>query len=317
MKQFVHILAVILLGISLSSCIVESDPYYHDGSSLEQLMTNYDIWYVDYNRTTGYGNVPFVSRAFTLSFQNGRVFANNNIVGIGYTGNGYGIQIGTYDTYSGYLRVNHSTEGFYDFEVYADSPQSIRIHEPYEGVTYYLEGYHKNYFDFDQVFYDNIEYFLQEYYAWEKTYTSDYGEPNVFDYENYLAFTPENITTFYSSQDVQGTPLNDIYWDYTGSYEVYNVAGYDNLKILKLFYAPSGYEEFELSVINDGAIELFHVSSGTLYEFDGRSFIQYRLSNSKTEKKNYEGRSRIKVNRKTVERHPEATEKRSKHPARK
>ncbi|MCB0445381.1 MAG: nicotinic acid mononucleotide adenyltransferase, partial [Gelidibacter sp.] len=34
-------------------------------------------------------------------------------------------------------------------------------------------------------------------------------------------------------------------------------------------------EHFELSVINDQRIELYHPASGTYYEFTGRGYIQY------------------------------------------
>ena len=44
-------------------------------------------------------------------------------------------------------------------------------------------------FDYDFVFYDNIHYFLQEYEAWEKTFTSElWVLLNEFDNENYLQF---------------------------------------------------------------------------------------------------------------------------------
>ncbi len=48
-----------LIAISLQSCIIETGNYYN-GQSLEEVVTNYDLWYVDYNRTTGYGDVPFL-----------------------------------------------------------------------------------------------------------------------------------------------------------------------------------------------------------------------------------------------------------------
>lgn len=304
MKTILPYFSILLIGISLTSCIIETDDSFYNGVSLEQVLTDYDIWYVDYNRTYGSGEVPFVSKAFTLTFQNGRLYANNNLVGIGYTGNGYGLIKGSYNTQNNYLQINHSQDGYYGFDVIVDAPQSIRLYNAQANVTYYLEGYRKSNFDFDQVFYDNIEYFLQEYYAWEKTYTSIAGTPNLFDYENYLAFTPENNTTFYSSKDNTGTNIDRIQWDYTGSYQVYNVNGYDNLKILKLWYEPSGYEEFELQVIDDGAIELYHPASGTTYEFDGRGNIQFKKSGKNNESKNYSDRSRTKVTRNTVERNP-------------
>lgn len=305
MKTKLHYLGIFAIVLSLTSCVIEQD-YYDNGVSLEQVISEYDIWYVDYNQTTGTGNVPFISKAFTLSFINGKLYANNNIVGIGYTGNGYGVQKGTYTTQSGYLNVLHFNDGNYQFEVYANTPGRIKLYDRYANVTYYLIGYQRSYFDFDQVFYDNIEYFLQEYLAWEKSYTSVAGAPNVFDNENYLSFTPENNTTFYSSVDNTGLPYNSIFWDYTGTYEVYDVAGYDNLKILSLYYSPTGYEEFELTVLNDAKIELYHIASGTTYRFDGLGFIQYRMGAKSKVTKDFGERQRTKINRKQVERDPKA-----------
>ena len=293
MRTFIYTFLLTTIVFVMSSC--HKNTNY--GPTLEEVVTEYDIWYVDYNSTTGYGNVPMLSKAFTISFDRGRVFANNNIVGIGFTGDGYGIQIGTYDTRDGYLNVSHDIDGFYSFDVIADSPRKIRLYDEVENVTYYLQGYDIDEFDFDSVFYANIEYFLQEYFAWEKTYTSSEGDPNMFDDENYLAFTPENTTTFYSSQDEPGIALDDIYWDFTGSYEVFDVNGNDNLKIVKLFYDTSDYEEFELVVLDDKTIELYHVTSGTTYEFAGRDFIQFK-------KPETSGRERTKVIRKSIDRNP-------------
>jgi len=309
MRTLKLLFGLAFIGITLNSCIIETDNYYN-GVSLEEVVTNYDIWYVDYNRTTGYGDVPFLSKAFTISFINGRVYANNNIVGIGFTGDGYGIQIGTYNTYNGILEIHHSLDGYYEFDVIADSPQSIRLRDNYNNVTYYLEGYYSRTFDYDQVFYDNIEYFLQEYDVWAKTYTSLEGELNAFDNENFLSFTPENIRTFYSSIDEVGTPISSLLWDYEGSYEVYDVNGYDNLKILTLHYDTGDTEEFELSVIDDSSIELYHNASGTTYEFDGYGFIQYRKEGVSSIE---QGRKRFKVDRKSVDRKPHGAIKKFEH----
>ena len=95
-------IAVVLLFFT--SCI--QDDYYIEPPvapiSLEILVTDYELWYVDYHSTTGTGDVPFMSIAFTMSFINGRLYANNNLVDIGYTGNGFGIPVGFYDTYDIY-----------------------------------------------------------------------------------------------------------------------------------------------------------------------------------------------------------------------
>ena len=301
MRTLKLLFAALIISVSFASCSVVvddyNDPYY---VNLEDVVTAYDLWYIDYNRTTGNGDVPFISKAFTISFINGKLFANNNLVDIGSTGNGYGIQIGYYDTYNGVLEVNHDLDGYYDFDVIQISGDRIKLRDNYNNVTYYLEGYQKYNFDFDQIFYDNIEYFLQEYNAWEKTYVSDNGELNEFDNENFLSFTPENTTTFYSSQDEIGTNIANIYWDYVGGYSVANVQGYDNLKILTLDYDSAGNEEFELTVLNDRKISLFHLDSGTTYEFTGRQFIQYLKSGTiKDNAVRNEGRKRTKVIRET------------------
>ncbi|OGS73697.1 MAG: hypothetical protein A3F91_14915 [Flavobacteria bacterium RIFCSPLOWO2_12_FULL_35_11] len=301
MKTIKLLLGTLIIGMSFTSCIVDNtidEPYY---ASLEEVITANDLWYIDYNNTAGTGDVPFLSKAFTISFINGKVFANNNLVGIGTVGNGYGIQIGFYDTFDGRLKIDHNLDGFYNFEVIQLSIDNIKLRDNYNNVTYNLVGYHKSTFDFDQVFYDNIEYFLQEYQAWEKTYTSDAGAINEFDNENFLQFTPENLTTFYSSQDNVGTTIGNIYWDYVGSYTVANVQGYDNLKILTLDYDSSGNEKFELTVINDAKISLYHIASGTTYEFSGRGYIQYLKSSSSLAKSatSDQGRARTKVFRET------------------
>lgn len=273
-----------------------------DPISLEMVLSEYDLWYVDYESTTGVGEIPFMSTAFTLSFVNGKIFANNNLVGIGSTGNGLGIQVGYYDTDQMYLIAEHDLDGFVEFEVIQQGTNGLKFYNQSENVTYYLEGYQVNTFDYDLLFYDNIEYFLQEYVGWEKTYTSVVDFPNAFDYENYLAFTPENLTTFYSSEDPFGTDVELVNWNYVGAYEVFDVEDYDDLKILTLNYEGGDIEEFELIVLNDGSIELYNVDTTAIYEFEGRTFIQYLKDEGKKTKGNTvskEPRKRTKVNRKT------------------
>ena len=249
------------------------------GISINQLLNSYEIWYVDINSTKGFGEIPFLQKAFTISFRNGVVYANNNIVGLGDNGNGFGIDIGEYDAYDMILDVSHDIDGFQTFDVFQINSNTIELYNPNSDTSYFLEGYQRSNFDYDFVFYDNIHYFLQEYEAWEKTYTSEFGAINEFDNENYLRFLAGgNDSTFQSSQDESGTAVNDLIWDYTGVYGVGNVSGNEYLKTLTLDYDFFNNEHFELSVINDGKIELFHPSSETVYEFEGRGYIQYLKS---------------------------------------
>lgn len=281
MKKSIYILFIIA-SIGLSSCtkIIRENNYDNPAPlSLSELIRSYDLWYVDIDQTQGTGNVPFVSRAFTMSFMyNGDVMANNNIVNIGLTGNGYGIVIGNYQTNnrSGILEINHPIDGTVDFVVKQVSDNEIELHNPYENVSYLLVGYQKSHFDYDKLFYENITYFLQEYETWTKTY-EDIVDPNaVFRAENHLAFFVDgNTNSFNSSIDTPNTAIANIQWDFAGTYEVYNT-GTEDVKSLELRYdSNNGQEVFELQIINDSNIRLINVNTDNLYEFRGRSYIQY------------------------------------------
>jgi hypothetical protein len=277
MKTLKLLFSVALVATIFTSCSVNNDNYQPEPTiSINQLLNSYELWYVDINKTEGYGTTPFLQKAFTVSFRNGIMFANNNLVGIGSSGNGFGIDVANYEAYDMILDVYHDADGFQTFDVYQIDDNTIELYNPNNDTSYFVEGYQRSNFDYDFVFYDNIHYFLQEYEAWEKTYTSNFGAINEFDNENYLQFLAGgNDSEFRSSQDANGMNVNNLYWDYTGLYGVGNITGNTNLKTLTLDYDFFNNEHFELSVINDGKIELYHPSSGTVYEFVGRGYIQY------------------------------------------
>lgn len=283
MKMLKLLITIVIAGALLNSCsTVYNDSFENVQPTLEEVVSGYDLWYVDYHRTAETEGIPYVSRAFTLSFINGILYANNNIVDIGRTGDGLGIDVGTYTTFNGLLETNHDVDGVNNFEVTILSDNEIRIYNFRQNVNYYLIGYTTNNFNYDQLFYENIEYFLQEYIAWGEVAARG-GSSNPFDAENYLQFTPENITTFYSSQDDFGIQVEDIGWDYVGDYQVFDIVGYEDLKILTLNYDGGDIEEFELSITNDNSISLYHINSDTTYDFVGRGFLQY-LKSEKTVK---------------------------------
>ncbi|WP_353777428.1 nicotinic acid mononucleotide adenyltransferase [Winogradskyella sp. 3972H.M.0a.05] len=279
MRTLKLLLGFALTTTLLTSCYTEvivDDFDNNPGISLNQLLNSYDLWYVDINETIGYGETPFLQIAFTVSFRNGVLYANNNLVGFGQQGNGFGVPIGNYDAYDMILDIDHVIDGYDSFDVYQIDNNTIELYNPFNDTSYFLNGYQINNFDYDFVFYDNIHYFLQEYEAWEKTYTSEMGVLNEFDNENYLQFlSGGNDSTFRSSQDIPPINLNDIIWDYTGVYGVGDVPGNMYLKTLTLDYDFFDNESFDLSVINDATIELYHPSSGTIYEFTGRGYIQF------------------------------------------
>ena len=286
MKTIKLLLVFALSATLFTSCYTEVivDDYIDEPViSLNQLLDSYELWYVDINQTIGYGTTPFLQKAFTLSFRNGTMFANNNLVGIGSSGNGFGIAVADYNTYDMILDVYHDIDGFETFDVYQINSNTIELYNPNNDTSYFLKGYQRSVFDYDFVFYDNIHYFLQEYQAWEKTYTSQFGAINKFDNENFLQFLAGgNDSEFRSSQDFSGTSISNIFWDYTGLYGVGNISNNMYLKTLTLDYDYFSNEYFELSVINDGKIELYHPASQTVYEFVGRGYIQYlKTSNTK------------------------------------
>ena len=279
MKTMKLLTGFALATLLFTSCHVDViDDDYREAPlvSLNQLLNSYDLWYVDINETVGYGQTPFLQKAFTVTFLNGNVYANNNLVGFGSQGNGLGISIGYYDTYDMILDVHHTVDGFSTFDVYQIDSNTIELYNPNNDTSYFLDGYQRSNFDYDFIFYDNIHYFMQEYEAWEKTYTSMVGALNEFDNENFLQFLAGgNDSTFRSSQDNIGTNVNNVYWDFVGDYGIGDISGEMYLKTLTLDYDYFDNEIFELNVINDGLIELYHSTSGTYYEFEGRGYIQY------------------------------------------
>lgn len=300
MKKIKLLLGTALVLLLASSCSVQD----HDEDqpvSLSELISSYELWYVDIHSTTGKGKVPFLQNAFTLSFRGGTLYANNNLAGIGSTGNGFGIDVGYYDAFDEALTIDHDVDGTWGFEVYQTADNEIELYNPYTDTSYFLVGYQRSNFDYDKVFYDNIHYFLQEYGAWAKIYTAPQGEPNLFDEENFLRFLPDTGGEFLSSRDRPGTAVNNIIWDFTGDYEVFDVAGDPYLKVLTLHYDSPDNERFELSVIDDKTIEWYHIGSGRIYRFSGKNFIRYlKAESNAAQKPEAPVRERKKIENKTI-----------------
>jgi hypothetical protein len=231
---------------------------------------------VDINASAASGEVPFLQQAFTITFDRGILWANNNLVGLGKTGNGLGISAGYYNSLNGAVEVDHNVDGLWLFEIFVINGNTIELYHSRTDSSYILQGYQRNAFDYDRVFYDNIQYFLQEYTLWEKVFTSEAGALNDFDQETYLQFLPvAGGGVFRSSIDPPGIPASQVQWDYEGEYQVFDVRNDITLKTLTLDYDFMGNDYFELYVPNDHTLELYHPDSGTLYEFRGRGFRQY------------------------------------------
>ena len=108
--------------------------------------------------------------------------------------------------------------------------------------------------------------------------------------------------TFYSSTDAFGTNVVSIEWDFVGDYIVSDVAGNSNLKGLTLIYDNGEEETFELSVLNDETIQLYHQTSATTYTFTGKGFLLLAKGVNGSENVTNNDRKRTIIKRKTVDR---------------
>ena len=260
MKTRLLFLSIVIIGF-LESCNITVIENIEPEITLQEQLQSYELWYVDINATQGNGEIPFLQKAFTVSFLNSGFYANNNLVNLGSNGNGFGLNVGGYSTFGNTLNVNHIADGFYSLRVYASNSDEIEIYDPLTDTSYFLTGYQRSEFDYDAVFYDNIEYFLQEYEAWQKISTSNFGALNAFDAENHLRFFPDVINIFQSSQDKAGTNIDLLTWDFEGNYDVFDVVGNSSVKILKLDYDFFDNESFELTILDDATIQLYHAAS--------------------------------------------------------
>ena len=133
MKTVKLLLSFALTTTLLTSCYVETNIIDDEPTiSINQLLGSYELWYVDINSTSGFGETPFLQKAFTISFRNGVMYANNNLVGIGSSGNGYGIAVADYDAYNMILDVTHDADGFETFDVFQIDNNTFGIYDTFE-----------------------------------------------------------------------------------------------------------------------------------------------------------------------------------------
>ncbi|MBT8301477.1 MAG: nicotinic acid mononucleotide adenyltransferase, partial [Maribacter sp.] len=148
MKTIKLLLGCILTGSLMTSCYTEvimDDLFIEDsGFNTAQVLQSYDLWYIDINATRGTGEVPFLQRAFTISFDNGRVYANNNLVGIGKTGSGYGIEIGYFNVLPGQIEIDHDVDGLWLLDVFVVSGDTLELYDSNSNTSYFLKGYEIN-----------------------------------------------------------------------------------------------------------------------------------------------------------------------------
>lgn len=271
--------SVIGLMLFFNCTIVEYNEEVPYVMPLPEFLNSNEIWYVEINQTLGYQEVPFLQMAFTLSFRNGVLYANNNLVGFGSNGNGFGVPVGNYLANNSILQIAHIIDGIYDFEVYQTGPNQMELYDPFSETSYFLTGYQRHNFDYDYLFFDNLKYFLEEYSVWEKDFQSN-GIYQPFDDENYLMFSSAN-QRFSSSLDYNVYNLNSVYWDYQGRYELNNLDLNGYLKRLNLLYDDfDETETFELLVLSDDTIKLRNLITNKTYHFKGRGLISYMRPNS-------------------------------------
>ena len=132
---------ILLTGTLMTSCyrevIIEVEYIEESAFNTDQVLQSYDLWYVDINATKGNGEVPFLQRAFTISFDSGMLYANNNMVGIGKTGNGFGIDVGYYNTLRGTVEIDHDVDGPWLLDVSAVNKNTIELYDGRSDTSYY------------------------------------------------------------------------------------------------------------------------------------------------------------------------------------
>lgn len=285
MRNFRLLASLIGLMLFFNCTIVEYNEDMPYVTPLPEFLNSNEIWYVEINQTLGYGEVPFLQMAFTLSFRNGVLYANNNLVGFGSNGNGYGVPVGNYLANNENLQISHVIDGIYDFEVYQTGPNQMELYDPFSETSYFLTGYQRHNFDYDYLFFDNLKYFLEEYSVWEKDFQSN-GNYQPFDDENYLMFSSVN-QRFSSSLDYNVYNFNSVYWDYQGRFELNNLDVNGYLKRLNLFYDDFDETEFfELYVLSDDTIKLRSLITNKTYHFKGRGLVSYLRPGRGEQKKN-------------------------------
>lgn len=237
--------------------------------STSQKVFSQDLWIL---QESNGAVVPFIDRAFTISMSGGDLYANNNIFRLGAIGDGYGDRIGSVSFYKDLLELNHQQEGLFAFYVDRINVNTIRLTEIDTGVFYVFTGYRLNHFNFDQLFFENLEFLLQEFQAWENTQTLN-GVSNRFDQENYIQFQPNGV--FRTSIDPNGLSIDRVLWKYTGTYQVETIPNNLEQKRLFLSYADGSRESFLIKVNQDYEVSLCHDQSRTDYVFTGRKNIIY------------------------------------------
>lgn len=126
-----------LVAMLFTSCYTEVIIDDEPSISLNQLLNTHELWYVDINQTVGTGETTFLQIAFTISFKNGTLYANNNLVGIGNQGNGFGIPVGSYGTSDMILDIDHDIDGFNTFDVYQIDSNTIELYNPNNDTSYF------------------------------------------------------------------------------------------------------------------------------------------------------------------------------------
>ena len=70
MKTIKILLSFALTATLFTACYTEVavNDFDEPSISLNQLLNSHELWYVDINATQGFGETPFLQKAFTISF---------------------------------------------------------------------------------------------------------------------------------------------------------------------------------------------------------------------------------------------------------
>ena len=128
--------------------------------------------------------------------------------------------------------ISHDIDGAWTFDVFAVGNSTLELYNRRTDTSYFLDGYQRRNFDYDRLFYENIHYLLQEFDAWEKTFTSEVGAVIEFDDENFLRFFGDNGGYFQSSIAIMKIIVKIIMY-HVASVTVYEFTGRGFVQYLK------------------------------------------------------------------------------------
>lgn len=275
-----NLLSLLFSIIILSSCSSDDDNATNQpqSNSIEELLGSYDLWYVEPDQYTS--DFELGQEAITFSFVENQLYANKNLIGFDPE------LIGNEEsTYTVEQTGNNASITIDDtsFTVFGVSGNSLKLVNSYDNSTaFYITGYAANDFPLDDIFYERMAHFFNEYKFWQKTATEnpDDNEGN-FATLNYIEFS--EVRNFRSSEDTEDLTYDQINWQYQGSYRLTTENSEEepiSNELIFIYHTDENEEEIandtlKVNVLNENRIQLSEPDLNIHYTFEGTTNTPY------------------------------------------